>query len=108
MEIKEAAVAAKAYVADVFGDGTSITVVNLEEVKFRDDQLIDRWEITVSYYRESGTVRNNPLQNVLEATSLGLQGGPTPVLERVYKVVTVRDSDGKVTSVGHRTIKDDD
>ena len=108
MEVKEAVRSAKAYVADVFGDDNSITVVNLEEVKFQDTLPFDRWEITVSYYRESGTVRNNPLQNALAGlAALGPQR-PQRVLERVYKTVIVRDSDGEITAVTHRTIKDDD
>ena len=108
MEVKEAARSAKAYVADVFGDDNSITAVKLEEVKFRDDLPFDRWEITVSYYRESGAFRNNPLQNLLAGmAALGPQA-PREILERVYKAVTVRDVDGKLISVTHRTIKDDD
>ena len=105
MEVKEAARAAKAYVADVFGDGTSITTVNLEEVKFKDGLPCDRWEITVSYYRESGTIRRDPFPAFL--ATLG-QSQNEPILERVYKVVTVRDADGDVTSVANRMVRDDD
>lgn len=86
MDAKKATKAAKEYIIDVFGD-EQIDHIGLEEVKFDEQQSI--WEITIGFSRPWN-------RDVL--TRL-----PNPD-ERSYKVVRIKDWDGRVVSVTHRAL----
>ena len=86
MDVKEVVRAAKNYVAELFGD-EDIIHVGLEEVDF--DQS-DNWVVTVGFSR--------PWDRNIGSV---LGGQPS----RSYKVVRIRDEDGKVLSVKDRTLK---
>ncbi len=91
MQVKEAVAKAKAYVSDFFVDD-GISDVRLEEVGY--DDLHGVWELTMSFVRR-GYVRDTQ----------GPVGGLTAALEaidsltRIFRVVRLRDDDGRVLSV---------
>ena len=87
MDVKEVVRVAKNYVTELFGD-EDITHVGLEEVDF--DQS-DTWVVTIGFSRPWD--RN--IGSVL--------GGR---ISRSYKVVRIRDEDGKVLSVNERALRD--
>lgn len=84
VDVKEAVLNAKAFVADVFAD-EQIFNLGLEEVKFNDQGHI--WEITIGFSR-------NWSRNAL------LPGSD----ERSYKIVRVREKNGEVISMTHRDL----
>ena len=86
MDVKEVVQMAKDYVAELFGD-EDIIHVGLEEVDF--DQS-DNWAVTIGFSRPW----NRNIGSVL--------GGQT---SRSYKVVRIRDEDGKVLSVKDHALK---
>lgn len=86
MDAKEAIGAAKTWIADIYA-GESIANVGLEEVKF--DDTADEWLITVGFSR--------PWDRTVVAS---ITGGPHE--RRSYKVVRLRDRDGRVLSVEER------
>ncbi len=86
MEVKEAVASAKAYVNELFAP-EKIENIGLEEFEF--DRRHRQWRITVGFSR--------PWQ---AGGALSVATGmPRP---RSYKVVTVSDSDGTVTSIKDR------
>lgn len=92
MEVKEAIAAAKSYVANVF-DGDKIQNLGLEEIEFDDTNQL--WIVTVGFSRPWD--RRTP---TLHDQMIGNYGRRDPYRpNRDYKVVSVRDSDGKVVSV---------
>ena len=86
MDVKEAVQVAKEYVDELFGD-ERIVNVGLEEVDL--DQL-GHWTVTIGFSR--------PWDRNIGP----ILAGHTP---RSYKVVRVRDRDGKVLSVKDRTLR---
>jgi hypothetical protein len=92
MGVKEAARCAKAYIADLFAD-EGISNIMLEEVDFED--LPAKWKITVGFYRR-GDVDTNSLAGAI--------GVLMPPRQRSFKVVCIRDRDGQVLSVKHRSV----
>ena len=86
MDVKEVVRVAKNYVAELFGE-EGIVDVGLEEVDF--DQS-DSWVVTIGFSR--------PWDRKIGP----LLAGHTP---RSYKVVRIREEDGKVLSVKDRTLK---
>ena len=91
MEVKEAAQAAKAIVASLFADDR-ISNLLIEEVDF--EELPETWKITVGFFRQP------------EVDSKSVAGAILPLgqRQRSFKVVRIRDRDGQVLSVKHRSV----
>lgn len=89
MDIKEAVGTAKSYVAELFAD-ESITHVGLEEVMF--DELSGDWRVTIGFSRHW-----NQISALLQSSRPDRQG-------RSYKVVRIKDSDGRVVSLTDRLL----
>lgn len=92
MEVKEAVRAAKAYVSDLFAE-ESIINLGLEEVSF--DDAAGTWDVTLGFSRPWNTIKN-----ALTAIS------GDAATRRAYRVVEIRDSDGKVLSVKRQGLPD--
>jgi hypothetical protein len=91
MEVQEAIRLAKHYVADVFSDEEP-TNVGLEEVEFDDaDQT---WNVTIGFSRPW-----NSTKSVLANLS-----GEAPPKKRAYKIVRIRDNDGKMIAIKRRDV----
>lgn len=88
MNVKDAVKHAKSYVADLFED-ESLTSLGLEEVEHDDQAGV--WRVTVGFSRPWNTTRN---------ALTALTGDPA--VRRVFRVVTIRDSDSEVLSVKRR------
>lgn len=91
MDVKDAITKAKTYVAEVF-DAESPRNIGLEEIRF--DDLRNIWLITVGFSRPW----DSPKALV---TALGRDLD----LKRTYKVVHLKDDDGRVVSVTDRKIE---
>lgn len=94
MKVKEAAQVAKATVASLFKD-QKISDILLEEVDF--EELPETWSITVGFFRQA---------QVDSQSIAGIAGAISPLLgrRRSFKVVRIRDRDGQVLSVKHRSM----
>ena len=92
MDVKEAVGMAKNYVADVFAD-EAITNVGLEEVVF--DELSGDWKVTVGFARRWNQT------DTTNAPALIRRLNPR---ERSYKVVRIKDIDGRVISLTDRLL----
>lgn len=90
MEVKEAVRIAKSYLADLYDD-EGIINVGLEEVEF--DEPSDTWRITLGFSHEKFTKIS------LVPTMIGDRR-----LNRSYKVIRVRDDNGKVMSLTDRLL----
>lgn len=88
MEVKEAFIAAKQHVAEIFDD-EQITNLGLEEVRYDDGK--QKWEITLGFFRPWNADRS----------PLAAWAGD-PAARRTYKVVTISDADGKILSITNR------
>lgn len=86
MEVQDAIRLAKRYVADVFSDEEP-TNVGLEEVEFDDADQI--WNVTIGFSR--------PMLNVKSAVASWV--GEDPMRQRTYRVVRIRDDDGKMVAI---------
>ena len=84
MDVKEAVVAAKDYVSDLFGEEKPMNL-GLEEIEF--DERTNEWHVTVGFSRpwESGSI----------ASALG-------TTRRAYKILRIANGDGHVISVKNR------
>lgn len=91
MDVKEAIMAAKKYIAEIYED-EGIFNVGLEEVEFN----ADKWEVTIGFSRKWDRAPRNPF-----STALPGQEQPRAV-SRTYKIVDVNDSDGRVLAVHNR------
>lgn len=94
MDVKMAAQTAKTYVADLFSDERIIDV-GLEEVEFDEDQ--GKWIITVGFSRPRD--RRNPLTAALMTET---------ETDRLYKVLQIADTDGRVLSLKDRVLSKGD
>lgn len=83
MEVKEAILTAKRYVAQVLED-EDVQNIGLEEIRYDEDEGV--WNITVGFSRPWNSVKN-----LLSSTGL-------PKVGRSYRVVKIRDSDGRPLS----------
>ena len=92
MDVREAVGLAKSYVTDLFAD-EAITHVALEEVVF--DEISGDWKITIGY---------SPHWNQVSALSEKLRAGRPDLHNRSYKVVRIRDQDGRVISLTDRLL----
>lgn len=90
MDVKEAVGTAKEYVADLFAD-EAITHVGLEEVAF--DEVSGDWKVTIGF-----TPNWSHASAVLSSVI-----GPDRH-NRSYKVVRIRDHDGRVISLTDRLL----
>ena len=93
MDAKEAIRRAKIYVADMFSD-ENIANIGLEEVR-RDEGR--NWLITIGFSRV-------PLSQ-LNTQALANFIGHVRDLPRVYKIVTMDDSDGELVSITNRLVE---
>ena len=93
MKVNEAVKLAKSYAKDLFS-GEIASDVRLEEVEF--DDVEDTWKITVGFWRYVSGKPNSALADIAKIT-----GPPT---ERSFKIVCIRDIDGRVISLKHRSI----
>ena len=92
MDVKEAVGIAKRYVTDLFAD-EGIAYVGLEEVLF--DERSEDWRVTIGF---------TPHWNQSSALGAALSGGQRDHHRRAYKVVRIRDSDGRVISLTDRLL----
>ncbi len=86
LDMKEAAVLAKGYIADLFAP-EEITNIGLEEIEF--DLETGHWRVTVGFSRPWDRIKNKTV-----ASSLGY-----PRSARSYKVVSIKDDTSNVESV---------
>ncbi len=86
MDAREAIAKAKAHVATLF-DNEGISSIGLEEIEFVDDAGL--WQVTVGFSRPW----DQPV---------GVAAAPGGRRGRTFKVVTLKDDDGRVVSVKHR------
>ena len=93
MDMKDAAMLAKEYVADLF-DEEGISNVGLEEIVFRDDGGDEYWDVTVGFSRPWD-------HRGLATVTLGQTG-----LRRSYKVLRIDNSSGNVESVKDRILRE--
>ena len=96
MDVKEAVLVAKSYLAEIYTN-EGIVNLGLEEVEF--DDRSDTWCITLGFSRpwdHPPSPRLNPL-----AVALG-DRIPQPELRRSYKVLRIKDGDGRVESLKNR------
>lgn len=91
MEVQEAIKLAKRYVLDVFADEEP-TNVGLEEVEFDDSDGV--WNVTIGFSRPWNSTKS------VMATLAGEQ----PPKKRAYKVVRLRNTDGKMIGIKRREI----
>lgn len=92
MDVKQAVRVAKEYVSDILHEEGLINL-GLEEVEF--DEIDRTWKVTLGFSRPWNTVRN-----ALTAVT----GDNAP--RRAYRVVRVRDEDGRVLSFKQRELVD--
>jgi hypothetical protein len=86
MEVKEAIQTAKRWVADVLQE-ENVSNIGLEEVESTNGL----WRITIGFSRPWNTVKN----------PLTILSGEQAV-RRTYRVIIIRDADGKVLSMTKR------
>ena len=89
MDVKQAAIAAKLYLIELYED-ENITNVGLEEIEF--DHMVYEWKITFGFSRPWD--QGSPIGQAL--------AGARP--NRSYKVIRVSDEDGQVMSVRDRIL----
>jgi hypothetical protein len=94
IEVKQAVEAAARYTAELFAQ-EGILDVRLEEVELSEDE--GTWHVTLSFLRKRKA--SSSLEEALRAGSL--VGTP---MDRDFKVLSVRASDGVVTSVKIRQL----
>ena len=90
MDVKEAVLAAKEHVAEIFAD-EPIENVGLEEVEFDESNRV--WAVTIGFSRYWG----RSMDNVFRALGTA----------RDFKVVRIEDETGRVQSVKHRAVTRD-
>lgn len=93
MDVKEAVRTAKDYIETIYAD-EGIRGVGLEEVKF-ESGLPDTWDVTIGFFR---AFRGEPTSLIT-----ALQNDPR---RRVYKIVRIDDTAGRVVAMLHRTVGD--
>ena len=88
MEVKEAVKVAKDYVADILKE-EGVVNLGLEEIEFGEGD--NTWHVTLGFSRPWNTVRN-------ALTAMTGENAP----RRVYRVVKIKDDDGRVISLTKR------
>ena len=90
MDVQQVVRLAKGYVADVFQDEEPVNI-GVEEIEFDDSD--DAWNVTIGFSRPWNTSPRNALSPIL-----GDGGG----LRRSYKVVRIKDDDGRMIAIKQR------
>lgn len=93
MRPAEAIAVAKQYVADTFA-GEKVFDIGLEEIEFEESSSV--WNITIGFSRPW---HRQVKRTAYEAAIANIQGNAEKPIPRDYRVVRVRDADGKVLSV---------
>ena len=93
MNVKEAVQTAKDYINAIYAD-EQVGGVGLEEVKF-ESGLPDTWDVTIGFFR---SFPGEPTSFIT-----ALQNDPR---RRVYKIVRINDTDGRIVKMLHRTVGD--
>ena len=101
MDVKEAARTAREYITDLFAD-ENVKHVGLEEVEF--DDVAKVWHITIGFSRPWELSKDPPKDPPFFNSVLDELKPPLPSTQRSYKIVRVRDNDGRVISVMHRAL----
>jgi len=94
IQVKEAVDAAARYTAELF-EQEGILDLRLEEVELSEDE--STWHVTLSFLRKRKV--SSRMEEQLRAASLA-----GPPMDRDFKVLSVRASDGVVTSVKIRQL----
>lgn len=89
MNVQDVVKLAKHYLSDVFQE-ESPSQIGLEEIEF--DAENDEWDVTIGFNRPSVT-------SGLVASALGPFGAQT----RSYKIVRIRNDDGRMVAIKQRT-----
>ena len=100
MDVKEAARTAREYITDLFAD-ENVKHVGLEEVEFDDRSKV--WHITIGFSRPWELPEDLPSPSFASRSVLD-ELKPPPLTQRSYKIVRVRDNDGRVISVMNRAL----
>jgi hypothetical protein len=90
VDVKEAVTAAKSHLADLF-EGEKVMNLGLEEVEFDEEHR--EWRVTVGFSRPWDREPNPALGSLADVLT------PMRQLARDYKIVRLRDSDGRVLAV---------
>ena len=101
MKVREAVTKAKDYIRDVYTD-EGIRFVGLEEVEFDDKGRDHAWRITIGFARPWDCPPTNVLQEALNQMAMVRRPPPRPPIPRTYKLVVLRDADGKILAVKNR------
>lgn len=88
MDVKEAVKSAKSYVSDLLVD-EGVFDLALEEVEYVDGS--DEWNVTIGFSRAKTTA------GIFRG--IEIMSGHPPDSDRLYRVVKIRDADGKVLSL---------
>lgn len=102
MEVKEAVKAALEYVEEAFAN-MELTNVGLEEVVYDDRKA--QWKVTVGFSRPWDYPQSLHLLAIKSSRPVGRSSRP---VGRTYKVVEIRDSDGKATAIKMREVGEDE
>ena len=94
MDVKEIATIAKTWVANVLAE-EQVFNIGLEEVEYNSE--MGEWRVTIGFSRPWNTTRN------AFTTLTGEQA-----TRRAYRIITVRDADGQVTSMKRRNAQEID
>ena len=103
MEVKEAVKVALEYVADAFSDA-GLSNLGLEEIMYDNAEV--RWKVTVGFSRPWDYPEESPIESMVRAADLN-RPARRPI-NRTYKVVEIRDSDGRVTAIRNREVAVDE
>lgn len=101
MKVREAVTKAKDYIRDLYTD-EDIRFVGLEEVEFDDEGQDHSWRITIGFARPWDSPPKHVLEDALTQTFLERRPPSRPPIPRTYKLVVLRDADGKVLAVKNR------
>ena len=102
MEVKEAVKEALEFVADAFSDA-DLSNLGLEEVEYDDAEA--RWKVTVGFSRPWDYPQPSAIETITEGA---FTKRPNRAVSRTYKVVEIRDSDGKATAIKMRELAVDE
>lgn len=96
MDVRDAVRTAKDYIKAMYAD-EKISSVGLEEVKFETTGMADTWDVTIGFFR---SFADAPFTQLAAA----LQNDPR---RRVYKIVRINATDGRVVAMLHRAVGDE-
>lgn len=91
LDVTEAVATAVGYIKEVYR-GSAVSHIRLEETELREDQ--SEWTITLSF------LQPKPIESPLDELDTGLRRAK----ERVYKSVTIDNTNGRVVSMKIRAL----